>query len=70
MARIVGGCSPCVRPKAAQPRWFVRSTSASLRSKPTVGSLKCRRRMAAFAGAVAGRDALRGRSGSPRGGLR
>ena len=39
------------------------------RPKPTVGSLTCRRAMAAFAGAAAGRDALRGRSGSPIGGF-
>ena len=70
MARIVGGFGPCVRPKAARPRWFARGTSVPPRLKTTASSLKCRRGVAAFAGAAADRGALRGRSGSPRGGLR
>ena len=46
MARIVGGCGPCVRRKAARPRWFVHGTSAPSRLKSTVSSLTCRRGMA------------------------
>ena len=46
MARIVGGFGPCVRPKAARPRWFARGTSVPPRLKTTVSSLKCRRGMA------------------------
>ena len=46
MARIVGGFGPCVRPKAARPRWFARGTSVPPRLKTTASSLKCRRGMA------------------------
>ena len=46
MARIVGGCGPCVRRKAARPRRFVRGTSVPARMKVTVSSLTCRRGMA------------------------
>ena len=46
MARIVGGCGPCVRRKAARPRWFVRGTSAPARLKTTASSLTCRCGMA------------------------
>ena len=46
MPRIVGGCGPCARRKAARPRWFACGTSAPALQKTTVSSLTCCRVMA------------------------